>query len=78
MKLEIEIPDSHAAEILAANASTFKAKRLSAAIQSNKKPDEMPGTDKEVIEAMLFQQLKDVTKAVRARNAAIEFEKELK
>lgn len=77
MKLEIEIPDSHAAEILAANAATFKAKRVAAAVQANKKPDDVSGTDKEVVEAMIFQQLKDVTKAVRARNAAIEFEKEL-
>lgn len=78
MKLTIEIPDAHAAEILAANAQTFQAKRFQALAQQQKSGEPIPGTDQDVVEAVLRAQLISVASAKRAQQAKKDFENELK
>lgn len=78
MKIEIELPDTHAAEILAAFASTYQANRLKALQKQNQPGEFIPGTDQEVVEKVLRDQLISVARSARAKKAAKDFNEELK
>lgn len=77
MILTINIPDEHAAEILAANAQTFQAKRQEALRQRQQQGEPIPGTDQEIVEAVLKAQLISVASNRRAQQAKKDFEKSI-
>jgi len=75
MEIKIQLPDEHAAEILAANAQVYKAKVMQALAQRQQSGDSIQGTDQEIVESMLKAQLVSVTSAQRAQKARKDFEK---
>lgn len=78
IEIKIILPAAHAPEILAANARTFQAKRLDMMRQRQQQGEPIPGTDQEIVEAVLKAQLIAVASAHRAQQAKKDFENELK
>lgn len=78
IEIKIKLPAAHAAEILASNAQTFQAKRMEALRQRQQTGEPIPGTDQEIVEAVLKAQLISVASSKRAQKAKKDFENELK
>lgn len=78
IEIIIRLPKSHADEILSAYASGYQASRLKALQKQNQPGEYIPGTDQEVVEKILREQLIAVARSARAKKAAKDFNEELK
>lgn len=77
MKLEINIPDKIAPEVIAANAARFKGNRIAMLKRVGKPVTELQLTDVEVVQQGLAGDLIAHVKRLRMHTAGKDFDKEL-
>lgn len=77
MKLEIEIPDKIAAEVVSANAQRFKGNRIALLKRMGKPVTELDMTDLEIVQKGLAGDLIGHVKRLRMQTAGTDFDKEI-
>lgn len=77
MKIEIEIPDKIASEVIAANAARFKGNRIAMLKRRGQPVTELDMSDIEIVQKGLAGDLIAHVKRLRMHNAGKEFDNEL-